>query len=42
MPPPEIWRNVGLFKTDASEESVTSIFRVERISKLGMLAVSSN
>jgi hypothetical protein len=30
-----MWRLVGLARTDVSEECVASIFKVERISKLG-------
>jgi hypothetical protein len=37
-----MWHRVGLVTTDVSEERVDSIFRVERISKLGTtLAVRS-
>jgi hypothetical protein len=34
--------HVALERTDISEESITSIIRVTRIGKLGMLAVASN
>jgi hypothetical protein len=33
---------MALVRTDTSEESITSIIRVKRISELGMLAVTSN
>jgi hypothetical protein len=32
---------VGLIRTDVSEEHIASIFRVERITELGMLTVTS-
>jgi hypothetical protein len=36
-----IFWDVGLVRTDVSEDRVSSIFRVERIRELGMLAVTS-
>jgi hypothetical protein len=34
-----MWHCVGLVRTDVSREHVASIFRVERISELGTLAL---
>jgi hypothetical protein len=39
---PRMLHHVALVRTDISEEHSASIIRVTRISKLGMLAVSSN
>jgi hypothetical protein len=33
---------VALVRTDVSEERIASIIKVKRISKLGMLALTSN
>jgi hypothetical protein len=41
MPSSWMWRHAGIVRTDVSEERVTSIFRVQRISELGTLAVTS-
>jgi hypothetical protein len=38
-----VWCRLGLVRADVSEGSVTSIFRVERISELGaVLAITSS
>jgi hypothetical protein len=42
MPSSGLWCRVGLARTEVSEESVALIFRVERISKLGTLAVTTD
>jgi hypothetical protein len=36
-----IWRRMDLVRTNVSEERVTSVIRVKRISELGTLAVTS-
>jgi hypothetical protein len=41
MPSSEMWRRVSLVRTDISDERVTSVFRVERISELRTLVVTS-
>jgi hypothetical protein len=33
-----MWRHVGLLRIDVSEECVASVFRVERISRLIVIA----
>jgi hypothetical protein len=40
MPCSEMLSRVALVRTDVSEECITSIIRVTRVSKLGMLAVT--
>jgi hypothetical protein len=43
MPSPGTWSRVTLVTADVSEERIASIFRLERISELGItLAVTSN
>jgi hypothetical protein len=39
IPSSEMWRRVGLARTDDSEECVASNFKVERTSELGMTSL---
>jgi LEA14-like dessication related protein len=41
MPSSGMWRNVNLVSIHVSEESVASIFRVERNSELGTFAITT-
>jgi hypothetical protein len=42
IPSSGMWRHVALVRTDVLEEGIVSIIRVKRISKEGILAVTSN
>jgi hypothetical protein len=42
MPSSRIWHCVALVRTDVSEEHIASIIRVERISELETLVITSN
>jgi hypothetical protein len=41
MPSSGMWRRVGLVRQDVSEECIASIFKVERISEVENLAVTT-